>query len=133
MTEVIPQAGGVSANPTTKAVLNWFKTQIGKADQVVEEWHEGANFYRKYSSGFIEQGGIAVGNEVVKVTFGVPFTSGSYGSGYVVVALAEYATVGITPEERAEVMAYSKTPTSVDLHGYAHGSDVRINWYAFGY
>ena len=124
--------GGV-ASPEVLKVLEWFKSQLGKADQVVEEWHEGANFYRKYSSGFIEQGGIVVGNEVVKVTFGVPFTSGSYGSGYVVVALAEYATVGITPAEKAVVMAYSKTPTSVDLHGYAHGPDVRINWHAFGY
>lgn len=96
---------------------------------MVKEWHEGANFYRKYSSGFIEQGGIVVGNNVVKVTFGVPFTSDSY----VVVALAEYTKAGATPAEIAEVMAYSKTPTSVDLHGYAHGTNVRINWYAFGY
>lgn len=47
--------GGV-ASPEVLKVLEWFKTQLGKADQVVEEWHEGSSFYRKYANGFIIQG-----------------------------------------------------------------------------
>lgn len=84
MTEVIPQVGGVSADPTVKAVLNWFKTQIGKADQVVEEWHnESGSFYRKYASGFIEQGGyvsgyIATSGEAFQVTLPKEFSDANY-------------------------------------------------------
>ena len=75
MTEVIPQVGGVSANPTTKAVLAWFKTQLGKADQVVEEWHEGSEWYRKHSNGFIEQGGIysTESSDIATIAFNTPF------------------------------------------------------------
>lgn len=80
MTNTIPQVGGVSATPATKAVLEWFKRQLGKADQVVEEWHEGANFYRKYSSGFIEQGGVVepCPTNGSSVSLNIPFSSANY-------------------------------------------------------
>ena len=54
-TDNTASAGG--ANPQVKQVLDWIKTQIGQADQVVEEWHDENGFYRKHASGFIEQAG----------------------------------------------------------------------------
>jgi hypothetical protein len=56
--------------------LSWFKTQIGKADQVVEEWHEGSEWYIKHSNGFIEQGGIYSTSDsgITTISFIAPFS-----------------------------------------------------------
>ena len=58
--------------------MNRLKSQHGKADQVVEEWHEGANFYRKYASGFIEQGGFKAQGAGYYVTLFKSFSSADY-------------------------------------------------------
>ena len=128
MTEVIPQVGGVSANPSTKAVLNWLKSQLGKADQVVEEWHDGANFYRKYSSGFIEQGG-----NIKSVTGGadtaVTFLKGFSSMDYVV-------TGSINGEARTpyEYCLYTYPDTETGFKYYMRGTNVtNFCWYACGY
>ena len=124
MTEVVPQVGGVSADPTVKAVLSWFKTQIGKADQVVEEWHEGSTFYRKYASGFIEQGGYVSGNiatsgEAFQVTLPKAFSDANY------TALSTSAGDGPTRIAKR----YS---THFFLNTYERSTGA-ATWYACGY
>lgn len=80
MTDNTALAGG--ANPQVKQVLDWMKTQIGQADQVVEEWHDETGFYRKHASGFIEQAGqipAVTGNSRVKtVSLWIPFATTKY-------------------------------------------------------
>lgn len=127
MTEVMPQVGGVSADPTVKAVLSWFKTQIGKADQVVEEWHEGSNFYRKYSSGFIEQGGYMStprnGDIAVSVSFHKSFSSADTVNVLTTGRMANAAS------DTANSL-YSVTATSFSVYDWAGRT---THWYAFGY
>ena len=113
------------ANPQIKQVLNWFKEQIGKADQVVEEWHDGANFYRKYASGYIEQGGKTDQSGIYNIvqTLHIPFSSGNY----VVDLTSIYG--GTTPESVDYVYPDSQTTTQfkcVLAGGYAY-------WLAIGY
>ena len=45
------------ANATVKAVLNHLLQNGGGSSKVVEEWHQGTEWYRVWSDGFIEQGG----------------------------------------------------------------------------
>lgn len=122
MTNTIPQVGGVSADPTVKAVLTWMKTQIGKADHVVYEWHENKTFCRKYASGFMEQGGYT--KDGVKVTFPQPFSG------------VDYVLVGTTVVGTGEVRAASelvtvRTPATFVMY-YSH-RDYSGHWYACGY
>ena len=49
------------------------------APYVVEEWHYGVNWYRKWSTGFIEQGGrITVSGSSQKVNFFKSFSNTDY-------------------------------------------------------
>lgn len=130
MTEVIPQVGGVSADPTVKAVLNWLKTQLGKADQVVEEWHDGANFYRKYSSGFIEQGGLSISDSSADcvVTFPKSFATDDF----TVVMTGNGKFSGSAAPFYMQI--YSFTRTSFTRHGRMDSNlSERATWYACGY
>ena len=69
----VSRVGGVLADPTVKAVLEQFKKS-----QVIEEWHEGANFFRKYASGFIEQGGFLSESGQTQITLHTAFQSTDY-------------------------------------------------------
>lgn len=127
MTNTIRQVGGVSADPTVKAVLNWVKSQIGKADQVVEEWHEGANFYRKYSSGFIEQGGYMStprkGDTTASVTFHRAFSSADTVN---VLTTGRFANVDSSTANCLDKVS----ATSFTVYDWTART---THWYAFGY
>ena len=128
MPEVIPLVGGVSADPTVKAVLNWVKSQLGKADQVVEEWHEGSSFYRKYSSGFIEQGGFKAQSAGYYVTLFKSFSSADYS----VVATVN-AKEGDGANGTAQVNAHDANTIFIRTRSKENTYDDPCYWYAFGY
>lgn len=57
--EVAKQLAAIAADQTTKKVLDYLKANGGGNYKVIEEWHEGTEWYRVWSSGLIEQGGLA--------------------------------------------------------------------------
>lgn len=128
MTNANLQVEGVSVNPTVKKVLTWFKTQIGKADQVVEEWHEGASFYRKYSSGFIEQGGFKPQGAGYYVTLFKSFSSADYS-----VVATVHVREGEGAQGVAQASANSSTRFYVRTRSGVNDFDDPCYWYAFGY
>lgn len=127
MTEVIPQVGGVLSDPQIKAVLNWVKSQLGKADQVVEEWHEGANFYRKHSSGFIEQGGYMSTPRNVNAAVSISFHK-SFSSADTVNVLATGRSKNAETDTASQI--HSVTATSFSVYDWNNRTTY---WYAFGY
>lgn len=130
MTHITTLAGG-GASPEVLKVLEWVKAQLGKADQVVEEWHEGANFCRRYSSGFIEQGGVVgvTDSKGATISFRQPFQSANY-------------SFQATPLQFASAKCYScysrdsKTASSINVTALSReGSfgSTDIDWFACGY
>lgn len=124
----VSRVGGV-ASPEVLKVLEWVKKS-----QIVEEWHEGANFFRKYASGFIEQGGVitfaSAGSVVKTITFHKEFE----------VAPASIAcTIGRntgTSYNAAEyplgIFSYSNTKFSCAAYNQG-GSSTALFWIACGY
>lgn len=114
----VSRVGGV-ASPEVLKVLEWVKKS-----QIVEEWHEGANFYRKYASGFVEQGGLSpspTDNTNVAVTLHVPFSSADYFvfSNY----LYSYYT------EKSYGYVNGQTTNGFNVFSF----DTSFYWYACGY
>lgn len=99
-----------------------FKAQLGQADKVVYEWHEGKSFCRKYASGFMEQGGFA--KDGVEVTLPQPFSD----TNFVVVGLA---VVGGFEVKAASERADLRTTASIMM--YYTNSAYSGYWLAFGY
>ena len=113
----------------------------GKADKdfanvtkpyVVEEWHQGTEWYRAWSTGFIEQGGFlalsGVGVEEQQVTFRKAFTGTSY-----VFNPTGLITRGMTSEH-----PNSRTTTGVKVNvigdwGAPDPTFTGISWSACGY
>lgn len=108
--------------------MNHFKNQLGKADQVVEEWHEGANFYRKYSSGFIEQGGFKAQGAGYYVTLFKSFSSADYS-----VVATVYARESDGAEGTAQASAQDANRFFVRTRSVGVTYDDPCYWYAFGY
>ena len=69
-----------TANPTVKAVLNHLLHNGGGKSKIIEEWREGSEWYRVWSNGLIEQGGIGTtaSNGIVSLTFKKPFATSNY-------------------------------------------------------
>lgn len=121
----VSRVGGVSS-PEVLKVLEWVKKS-----QVVEEWHEGANFFRKYASGFIEQGGVVgvTDSKGATISFRQPFQSANY-------------SFQATPLQLASAKCYScysrdsKTASSINVTAMSREGNfgsTDIDWYACGY
>lgn len=69
-----------TADSTVKAVLNHLLQNGGGISTIVDEWREGSEWYRVWSNGLIEQGGIGTtaSNGTVSLTFKKPFATFSY-------------------------------------------------------
>lgn len=107
---------------------------VGRASAyITETWHEGTEWYRKWSDGWIEQGGyIATTSSVVNgkiVTFPIAFSDANYT-----------LLGGVLTKATAENMAaanlsagFSKTATSfsTDVTSQTYGQGKQ--WYACGY
>ena len=118
------------ANPQIKQVLDWLKTQIGQADQVVEEWHDENGFYRKYASGFIEQGGSFFKGNWSAETISLPtnFSSKNY-----VVTITSYRPNGASfswvSVDALTISSFKAQANSYEGRYYTEG----LYWYACGY
>lgn len=61
-----------------KKVLDYLKANGGE-HKVIEEWHEGTEWYRVWSSGLIEQGGeIESVKGIASITLHKPYSSANY-------------------------------------------------------
>ena len=69
-----------TANTTVKAVLDHLLANGGGTSKIIEEWHQGTEWYRKWSNGFIEQGGEDQFGNVngTTVSLHTPFSSSTY-------------------------------------------------------
>lgn len=70
-TNIVRSVNGASANTNGEVTIS---VPSPKA-YVTETYRSGSTWYRKWSDGFIEQGGICTGNPSVTVTFPVAFTT----------------------------------------------------------
>lgn len=97
-------------------------------DFVVESWSNGNGWYRKYKSGWIEQGGVATSSEEFKpLTFYIPFTTTNYfiAGSYTAAVIGDGSTFNWS----------SKTTTSIRGRIYTPGASgtVYYQWFACGY
>lgn len=96
--------------------------------RVVDSWKSGDNWYRKYSDGFIEQGGILPEKNyetITSVSLNTPFTTTSY-------------YVGMTPKKDSQVAAGANAGlhtlnTSSFTFDIAVSATYAYHWYACGY
>lgn len=92
-------------------------------------WQGADMFCLKLKSGLIIHGGIVTGNVGKTVTFRQPYSNANYS----VVGTAQYSRVGATPSDISQILVYYKTTSSVMIHGYGEGENVKVNWLAVGY
>ena len=78
--EVSKQLAAIAADQTTKKVLDFLKNRNSADAYVVETWQSGTEWYRVWSDGLIEQGGIGTtaSNGIVSLTFKKPFAAANY-------------------------------------------------------
>lgn len=119
--------GDSSSNgASTEFVGNAISSLANPIDYVVEEWYNSTRtmFYRKWKSGFVEQGGYSVpSSNKGSVTFPVPFAT-NYGN---FLYLTDYK-YGMT-----DVSERYSTITSFTATGFSYtGIRDRTYWHAFG-
>lgn len=119
------------ANQIVLKVLNDLKEKTGLGG-VVDSWSDGqGNFWRKYADGWIEQGGIIVGqseSKIEAVTFHTSFSNTSYSF-----FLSKQITSTATQfSARATGDMYSdKQVSSVKIFHWELATN--LNWFACGY
>ena len=124
---------GIWRRGTSDGVMgDWYRLldqQICKS-YVTETYVSGTNWYRKYSDGWIEQGGYIIGNghAVVTSTFNISFTQiptvikqTGYSGHYDAVWNWSYAQV------------WNVTTTSFTHYVYTNAGGGSCRWYACGY
>lgn len=105
---------------------------------VYETWHNGSNWYRKYSDGFIEQGGITAysGAGIKKVSLPTAFSSADYSVN--VNSLSNLTSSGGvmsvgTGESFSGVVDASRGTTWFKVSRYKELEPINHMWYACGY
>lgn len=108
---------------------NWTANSGIARAVIVETWRSGTEWYRVWSDGFIEQGGVAslpsTDVEEVTITLNIPFTTVTY------VANMNPGTSSATSITYRVVSCYSKTKTTFVVRLLKTASE--NNWYACGY
>lgn len=108
--------------PTTVTTATLRKPAV-----VIQNYRSAAGFFRVWSDGFIEQGGIAAGGpNSLNVSFFVPFSSTTY--------VAEVTGVDSTSTGYI-YSAYNRTTTGMTIYT-AYGGATAVcakSWYACGY
>lgn len=117
------------ANVTVKAVLNHLLQNGGGSSKVVEEWHanDGSSWYRKWSSGYVEQGGKTVAlapDATATVTFPLSFQDEILNKNI----QRETNTGNHTPSFSETTMTGTKLRNNTK-----GGATVSLVWYVSGY
>lgn len=95
---------------------------------VTTVWHSGRSWYRKWSDGFIEQGGFIEDESVQTKTISLP-TSFS-GSDYSVFVNVECDRISQSPSLR---YITAKTASTFTIYMFTGSSDNNVVWHACGY
>lgn len=92
-------------------------------DYVVESYKNGENWYRKYKSGWVEQGGVANAGGTVTVTFLKAFKDANY--------TAVATTLGSHGEIYGQCIAKT-SGTVMTFYNYGGSAQFKKSWYACG-
>lgn len=109
-----------------------------KVVYVNETWHNGSNWYRKYSDGFIEQGGITAYSElgIKKISLPTAFSSENYSVNVNSLARLTYSSIYMavgTGESYSGVVDVSRGTTWFTINQYKENEPINHMWYACGY
>lgn len=111
----------------TDGTLNWGGKSVVS---LVKYYRSGANWYRKYSDGFIEQGGnFSNSARGTTVTFPLAFTSTNYQA----LACINHADNGWTATTTACVRARTTSNMVVQIYHNSSNTTGLNSWYACGY
>lgn len=122
----VANSGSVEADDLALVPLNLSFNNLSDRPKayITETWHSGTSWYRKWSDGWIEQGGHGTGS---RCTFSKSFSNKNYS--FVVNASNDYTS---HPDYLA---AYekrgSRTTSSTGITTYSGGAD-GWDWYACG-
>ena len=111
-------------NQVVLKVLNHLNSKIGTGG-VIDKWSDGqGNWWRKYSDGGIEQGGIGDGSSGT-ITFPIAFSNNRYTFLHAKTTDHNQENMGCD-----SYSAWNKTTTSVTV---LPGTDWTKDWFACGY
>lgn len=99
----------------------------GDTIHIVEKWSSGSNWYRKWSDGWIEQGGSNI-SATVKSTPTINLNTAFTTTNYVALGFTSYTNYG--GDATVTLITNSKTSTSFKVGVVFAGS---FDWYACGY
>ena len=128
--EVAKQLAAISADQTTKKVLEFLKNRNSADAYVVETWSDGAQWYRRYSDGWIEQGGAVLNTSTGQtISLNLSFNS----TNYFVAGMNDSDGIGwasmVGVGEKASSSFTLRTPTESGDNSQAN----RKTWFACGY
>ena len=127
--EVAKQLATFTADATVKKVLEFLKNRNSADADVVETWSEGSEWYRVWSDGFIEQGGIATPAATEWVTLHLPMATDKY---HVSIIADNKLLVGNVRYNDGS--PFETTRFKPHLWGYDWGQQVAtIRWKVCGY
>lgn len=123
-------------NQTVKKVLDYLKANGGGTSKVIDEWHEGTEWYRVWSSGLIEQGGeIESVNGIAAITLHKPYSDANYHA----TAMCFEGGVNSSALVCKYSVQYPRTNSSLTLkatwvnHEAMGNLNGKITWSAIGY
>ena len=102
--------------------------EVATHKHVTETYNDGTNWYRKWSDGWLEQGGHILTGSDGNVTFLIPFHDDRYG---VLTGISRYVAESGTPV----ACYYNKTNTSIIIQARWNGlgtSNIERYWYVCG-
>lgn len=102
-------------------------TGAGAEAYVIETWRNGNEWYRKWSDGFIEQGGFNTDNATVRtVTLHTPFIDSNYS-----LLFQQFGNEGSIEMMTNGTKAWATSTSAFSLRVYSSG--VKFAWRAYGY
>lgn len=128
---VFPSEASFTTNSASVGTSDLALVKYPEMDFVVESYQNGTEWYRKYKSGWVEQGGYLTatsssGNKTI--TFLVPFSN----TNYCFLRTHKNYVTGTTTDGFRDNAYYSKATTTITVFqhttSYIHGDD----WYASG-
>ena len=139
LSEGVAETGGTTTADLLSAVSQ-VEANLGtklenSTVHVVESWHSGYSWYRKYSDGWMEQGGrvYCTTSTAKSITFPQAFTGTEYS---VFFTVEKDTSTAIDFTDDATVTTQSITSTSVDAYMYDAGKksySTYVRWHACGY
>lgn len=122
--EVAKQLAAIAADQTTKKVLEFLNQRISSVKGVVDSWTDGnGNWWRKYSDGWIEQGGKSDRTSEGPVSLNTSFSGTNY--------VAMIIPIDHVNQDRTVIKVYEKTTSTFNFVWW--GATGGMYWFACGY